>query len=283
MDLLQEKIRKLKCPIVVDFSVEPSYLPIHLKGDYAAFCQALLEGLQGIVPGVRFSFDQFALMGEEGLQKLSGLLTQAMELGYFTMVDGPAVLSPWAAERTAQAFFTEEGNFPCDCLILSPYIGSDAVKAFLPYCKERGKSVFYAVRSANKSSAELQDMMTGSRLVHIAAADIVNRHAEGIVGKCGYSRIGALTAATSGNAVMGLRSKYGRLFLLVDGYDYPGGNGKNASYGFDKFGHGCAMSVGPAVVGAWKAEASDGTDFVEKAKDAVNCIKGNMARYVTIL
>ncbi len=282
MDLLQEKIRKLKCPVIADFAVEPSYIPPHLQGDYAGFCRGLLQGLKSFVPGVRFSFDQFALLGENGLLELSRLLTQAKEMGYFVLVDGPAVLSPWAADRTALAFFGEESLYPCDGLILSPYIGSDAIKPFLPFVKDQGKTLFYAVRSANKSAAELQDLMTGSRLVHIAAADVVNRHGESILGRCGYSNIGALTAATNGNAVQGLRNKYSRLFLLVDGLDYPGGNGKNCSYGFDKFGHGCAMSVGPEVVGAWKQEG-DGTDFVEKAQQAVQRIKNNMTRYVTIL
>ncbi len=283
MDLLQEKIRKLKCPIVVDFAVEPSFIPPQLQGDYPAFCRELLQGLKGLVPGVRFSFDQFSLLGDKGLEELSAILKEAGELGYFTIVDGPAVLSPWAADRTAEAFFGDNSMYPCDGLILSPYIGSDAIKPFLPYAKDHGKSVFFAVRSANKSASELQDLMTGSRLVHIAAADVVNRFAEPIVTRCGYSTIGALTAATNGNAVQGLRSKYKRLFLLVDGLDYPGGNGKNCSFGFDHFGHGCAMSVGPAIVGAWKTEDGTGEDYLEKARQAVQRIKSNMSRYITIL
>ncbi len=262
MELLQEKIRKMTCPIVVDFAVQESLIPDCLQGDYAAFSRQLLEGLKDMAPAVRFSFDQLALAGKQGLEILSDLLKYARELGYFVILDGPAVLSPWAAERTVEGFFGENSLYPCDGLILSPYIGSDAVKPFLRCCKEKGKAVFFAVRSANKSASELQDLMVGSRLVHIAAADVVNRYAETVLAKCGYSYVGALTAATSGNAVMGLRSKYNRLFLLVDGYDYPGGNGKNCSYGFDRFGHGCAVSVGPAIVGAWKAEEIDGTDFV---------------------
>ncbi len=283
MDLLQEKIRKMKCPIVLDLAVEESLLPAHLQGNYETFCRELMENLKDAVPGVRFSFDQLALLGQEGLRMLSGLLQYAHELGYYVLLDGPAVLSPWAADRTARGFFGEDSQYPCDGLILSPYIGSDAIKPFLPYCKDGGKSVFFAVRSANKSAAELQDLMVGSRLVHIAAADVVNRHAETVLAKCGYSHVGVLTAATSSNAVMGLRSKYNRLFLLVDGYDYPSGNGKNCSYGFDRFGHGCAVSVGPAVVGAWKAEETDGTDYVQLAQQAVQRIKNNLKTYVTIL
>ncbi len=283
MDLLQEKIRKLKCAVVVDFGVEEGCIPPQLQGDHFAFCKALLEGLEGQVPAVRFNFDQFAIRGGEGLGQLTELLKLAESLGYFVLVDGPQILSPWAAQRAADGFFADESAWPCDCLVLSPYIGSDAMKPFVPYCKEKGKSVFYAVRSANKSAVQIQDMMTGSRLVHTAVAEIVNRQAESLIGKCSYSRMGILAAATNGNAVSGLRSKYNRMFMLVDGCDYPGGNFKNCSFGFDRLGHGCAVSAGPAVVGAWKEAGSDGLDFVEKAQEAVKRINKNLKAYVTIL
>lgn len=285
VDLLQEKIRKLKCPIIVDFSVNGDHIPNHIRGDkteveaYAVFCRELMNALKGVVPGVRFSFDQLALMG--GLDVLSRLLSSAMELGFYVILDAPAVGTPWAAERAAKLL--EEGSkYPCHCLIADPYIGSDAIRPFLPACKE-GKAVFFAVRSPNKSAVELQDLMTGSRLVHAAAADMVNRHGESIFGKSGYSHVGVLTAATNANAVTGLRGKYKRMFLLVDGLDYPGGNGKICSYGFDKFGHGCAISVGPAICAAWKEAESEGYDFAQQAVRAAERIRNNLTRYFTIL
>lgn len=285
VDILQEKIRKTKSPILLDLAVQQEQIPVHIREGKTSvqalddFCRALLSGLKGKIPGVRFSFDQWALLGD--LEVLRQLMRFASEQGYYVLLDGPAVLSPWAAERAAAIFDTESG-YACDGMVLCPYIGSDAIKPFLPYCKN-GKSVFFAVRSANKSAAELQDMMTGSRLVHVAAADHVKRLGESQVGKCGYSQMGVLTAATNANAVMGLRTKFNRLFLLVDGLDYPGGNGKNCSYGFDRFGHGCAMSVGPAITAAWNAEGCEETDFVELAVQAAERIRANMGRYVTIL
>ena len=285
VDILQEKIRKTKSPIIVDLAVKPEQIPGHIwEGKSQAeamdlFCRELMVGLKGKVSGVRFSFDQWALLG--ALDTLSALTKYAQEQGFYALLDGPAVLSPWAAERAASIFDAESG-YACDSMVLCPYIGSDAIKPFLPYCKN-GKSVFFAVRSANKSSAELQDMIAGSRLVHVAAADHVKRHGEALLGKFAYSQVAVLTAATNANAVMGLRSKFKNLFLLVDGLDYPGGNGKNCSYGFDRFGHGCAISVGPAITAAWTAEGCDGTDYVELAVQAAERIRSNMSRYVTIL
>lgn len=283
VDILQEKIRKTKCPILVDLSMDFMQLPESVRQERTAaeacyaYCSDLLTGLKDQVPGVRFDFNQWALLGE--MDKLSDLMSQAQKLGYYVLLDAPSVLTAVQAQRAARLLDPHYG-FECHGMIVNPYIGSDAVKAFLPYVQE-GKSVFFAVRTANKSAVELQDMMTGSRLVHVAATDYVKRYGETAVGKCGYSHMGVLTACTNANAVLGLRNKYNRLFLLVDGLDQPGGNGKNCSYGFDRLGHGCAMSVGSAITAAWME--AEGVDHVEAALQAVDRIRNNMNRYITIL
>lgn len=285
VDKLQEKIRKLKCPVIVDLSMKAEHIPPALlagkteKEACYAYCLELLAGLKGTVPGVRFCFDQWALMN--GLEELAALLRRAGELGYYVLLDGPAILTPWAAERAA-ALLSEGSQWPCDGMIVSPYIGSDAMKHFLPHCN-KDKSVFFAVRCPNRSAAELQDLMTGSRLVYTAAAEQVDRMAQNYIGKSGYSQVAALTAGTNNNAVMGLRGKHKRLFLLVDGLDYPGGNGKICSYGFDKLGHGCAISAGPVITAAWRADGAEDEDYVALAVQAAERIRVNMNRYITIL
>lgn len=287
MDVLQERIRKLKCPIIVDLSMKMEHIPAIIRGEkedaqaYCDYCGALLDALQGSAAGVRFSFDRFALLG--ALDNLKILLSKAVNQGYYVLLEGPQTLTPWMAEEACRAFFGTESQYPCHGMILSPWAGSDCIKPFLSACKDNGKSLFYAVRTANKTAPELQDLMTGGRLSHVAAADIVNRHGEPIFGKCGYSHIGALTAATNAASVSGLRTKYKRMFLLVDGIDYPGGNAKNCSLAFDKLGRGAAVCAGPDVTAAWLKAETDGVEFADLAVKAVERLKGNIARYVTIL
>ena len=286
IDLLQERIRKHKSPLIVDLSLKVDHIPPmmkegkSIKAAYADFCDGLLVALQGKCAGVRFPFDRFALM--DGLQELSALMKKAVDLGYYVLLEGPAIHSPWAAESAAEAIFGPDSAYPCHGLILSPWIGSDAIKPFLPYCKESGKSLFLLARSANKTAAELQDLMTGGRLTHVAAADIINRHGEPIFGKCGYSHIGTVTAATNSASVTGLRNKYKRMFLLVDGIDYPGGNAKNCSLAFDSLGHGAAVCAGPDLVAAWIQAESDGSDYDQLAAKAADRLKNNIARYISI-
>ena len=289
IDMLHEKIRKLKNPSVVDFGIQKDAIPAYIMEEegsylsaYVRFCRELMEGLKDTVPAVRFNFDAFALMGEEGVGELNKLLCNASELGYYVLLDGPSILSPWGADRAAEAFFGGETYF-CDGLIIDPYIGSDAVKPFLPYCKEKEKDVFVIVRSPNKSALEIQDLYTGSRLVHSAAAEMVNRFGETLYGKSGYSRLGAAVSATSPTSVRTLRGGYNRMFLIVDGLDYPSGNYKNASLAFDRFGFGAVICAGPSVTVAWKESDSETSNYVPCAVKAAENMKKNILRYITIL
>lgn len=139
------------------------------------------------------------------------------------------------------------------------------------------------IRSPNKTAAELQDLLTGTRHVYEASADLVKRYGEPIFGKCGYSRISALVSAGSPDSIRNIRAKYPHFFLMVDGLDYPSGNAKNCSYAFDRFGYGAVVCAGPSVTAAWKEVESDGHDFATQAVQAAERIKKNLNRYITIL
>lgn len=289
VDVLHDKIRKLKNPLIMDLSIKPDLLPSYLMEQegtftkaYPRFCEELLTGLAGVVPGVRFSFDAFALLGENGLSDLRKLLSRAGDLGFYTLLDGPQILSPWAADRAAELLKGEE--YHCDGLLISPYIGSDAIKPFVDACTKGEKDLFVVVRSANKSALELQDLLTGKRLVQGAAAELVNRFGESIFTKCNYSRICAVSSAGAPDSLRNLRAQYKHMFLLVDGIDYPSGNMKNCSFAFDRFGYGAAISVGPTITASWKdAEGSAGLDYVEQAVQAADRLKKNILRYISIL
>ena len=289
IDMLHDKIRKLKNPSVVDFGIKADCIPGHLLEEeggflpaYLRFCRELMTGLKGMVPGVRFSMGRFALLGPEGLSGLTALLNEAKEQGYYVLLDAPEIHSPWDADWTAETVFGGE-MYPCDGLIISPYIGTDAIKPFVPYCKNEQKDLFVVLRSPNKSAADLQDLMTGSRLVHQAAADLVSRCGGSMEGKCAYSRIGGVVSAGNANSIRNIRGSYRGMYLLVDGLDYPSGNHKNCSFAFDRFGFGAAVCAGPSVTAAWKEAESDGTDYVEHAKQAAERMKKNLLRYITVL
>lgn len=289
VDVLQEKIRKTKNPSLLELAMPMSDLPPHISqgretaAAYGHFCRELLTGLKDAVPAVRVSFGAFALLGAAGLTELTATLKAAGELGYYVVLDAPEILSPAAAKVTAETIWGGDSSFPCDGLLVSGYLGSDIIKPFLPCCQERKKALFVVARTANRSAPELQDLLSGSRLVHTAAADHVNRYGADTAGRFGYTRVGILAAASSAESLRTLRMKYPRLFLLLDGYDYPNANAKNCSYAFDRLGHGAAACAGTAITCAWKQAGSDGRDYVDQAMAAAMRMKKNLTRYVTVL
>jgi orotidine-5'-phosphate decarboxylase len=240
-----------------------------------------LAGLKGLAPAVRFSFNAFALLGPDGLLALSALLKEAAGYGFYVLLDSPDCLTPWTAAQTADVLLGE-GRYPCDGVTVSPYIGTDAIRPFLPYCKDQGKDVFVLLRTPNKSAAELQDLLTGSRLVHQAAGDLAYRLGENILGKCSYTRLGAVVSATAASSTKNLRNAFPAMYMIVDGLDYPGGNHKNCAAAFDRFGHGAVACAGASVTAAWR-ENEDPANYVECAKQAAERMKKNLTRYVTVL
>ena len=169
IDQLHNRIRKFKNPSMINFEITLDVLPPHLLEQegtflkaYDRFCRELLYALKDFVPAVRFSSSLFFMIGEEGGKILLNILSYAKELGYYVLLDAPEILSPTAAVFAAQVLGSNE--YSCDAVVISPYIGSDALKPFLPACKAGKQTLFVVVRSPNRSASELHsDSNRGQR------------------------------------------------------------------------------------------------------------------------
>lgn len=290
IDKLQDKIRKLKSPLVVDLTIAPTQIPPHIMEAaadpveaYKVYAKALLQELKTVVPAVRFSFGSFSLYGGSGLDALQEVLGFAKAQGFYVILESVEVFCAQKAEQAAQILLDENCPWNFDGLILDAYIGSDGLRPYISGLKESKKDLFVVVRTSNRSAQELQDLLTGSRLVHMAKADIVNRFASDLVCRGGYSQVAIMAGASSADSLRTLREKYKNIFLLLDGSDYPNANAKNCSYAFDKLGRGAAACIGASVTAAWREEGAQESAYLELAVQAALRMKKNIARYVTIL
>lgn len=273
IDTLQSKIRKLKNPTMLAFSMESGWLPQGQSYEDAA--GSVLEALKDTVPAVRFFTGSFVLGGPDALALQQRLMVRAKALGYYVAMDMPGTVTPEQADAASLL----ANGWEYDALVVSAWAGSDGWKGLLPLYKA-GKDIFVVARSANRSAPELQDLITGGRLVHQAAVDQVKRHGLELAGRCGYSALGAVTSATAADINRSLRSKYQGVFLLVEGYDYRGANAKNCSFAFDKLGHGAVVCAGSSILGAWK----EGEDTLEEAaRKAAARMKKNILNYIQVL
>lgn len=290
IDRLQERIRRTKNPSVIDLTVDSKVIPACVSAQanslteaYLLFAQTIMESLRGMVPAVRFQFNVFAILGAEGLTALEAVTKHAQKLGFYVLLDAPEALSADRAELTAARLLDETPAYEFDGLIVSSYIGSDGLKPYAKRIKKTGKSLFVIIRTPNKSASELQDLLTGSRLVHMAMADVVNNLASPLPARCGFSQIGVAASATSSDSLRTLRSKYKNLFLLVDGYDSPSANAKNCSHAFDSLGHGAIVCAGASITGAWLDADCSEMEYVTSALDAAERMKKNLTKYVAVL
>ncbi len=290
VDKLQEKIRKTKNPSVIDFGILPAHIPPVLLQEegsfvraYGRFCMELLESLRDIVPAVRFSFAGFAVLGTEGIMTLSRVLSHAKKQGYYVLLDVPEALSQQSAQFFAQELFRQENTLEFDGVILSSYIGVDGLLPYAQMVADSGKALFTVIRTANRSAPQLQDLLTGSRVVHMSVAESVNRLGENMIGKSGYSQIAGVAAASSADGIRILRSKFSTMFLLLDGYDYPNANAKNCSYGFDRLGYGAIVCAGISVTAAWTQEFEGAQRYQQLAVEAAQRMKKNICSYITVL
>lgn len=306
IDVLQERIRKLKNPVMVGLDPYLPILPPHIVSEafeehgqtlrgaaaaYYRFCSELIDRLAGLVPAVKIQSACFEALGADGIEQMQRISKYAKERGCYVLIDSMRGDVGGVAEIYAQAMFgtvpvgeTQHSLYDCDALTLNPYLGSDGVKPFLPYCKHDGKNIFLLLKTSNKSSREVQDLLSGDRVVYTAMADLAMRWSEGLFGKNGYSEIGAVVGATFPQTMKLLREKYDRLFFLVPGYGAQGGTAKNVQFAFDRFGHGAIVTASRSILCAWmKTPESDGTDFADRAADAVQKMKNDIAKYVVIL
>ena len=207
IDALQTKIRKVKNPSMIGLDPTIEILPPHLlqaaydehgqtleavAQAYRVFCEGILDQLQNIVPAVKFQSYCFEALGAAGVAQMQALMKKATDMGFYVLLDANYGSVGHISQLYAASVFgglrTADGScltpYACDGVSVSGYLGSDGIKPFLPYCKEQGKNLFLYVKTSNKSSREVQDLVSGDRLVYSAMADLAMRWSVGLFGKC---------------------------------------------------------------------------------------------------
>ena len=304
IDVLQNKIRKLKCPIVVGLDPTPELIPPELLADcearlgpgpealaesYTLFCKGLLDALKKAVPAVKVQTACFEALGWQGVRAMQEVLAYAKKLSYYVILETMRSDVGHIAELTAESVFggLDFGGeryfpYPCDALVLNGYLGSDGVKPFLPWLKgPEAKNIFIVVKSSNKSSPEVQDLLSGDRVIHTAMADLTLRWSTELFGKCGYGEVGAVVGALAPRAIQNLRKRYDTLFFLVPGYGFQGGGANSVKGAFKCDGTGAVVNSSRAIMLAYKKEGNE-KEYASAARnealrmrdDINNAVKG---------
>lgn len=293
-DRLISGIRKLNNPTVAGLDPKLEYVPAFIRerafkeqGDgfegaaeaILQFNKMLIDALCDVIPAAKPQLAYYEMYGAAGVKAFAQTCTYAKSKGMLVIADGKRNDIGTTAEAYSTAFLGktaigagESPAFTADALTVNPYLGYDGIKPFIDNCARYGKGIFILVKTSNKSSGQLQDLITrDGKSIYETVAELVNEWGSQVVGKSGYSAIGAVVGATYPEQAKILRGIMKRAYILVPGYGAQGGTARDAVQSFDNEGLGAVINASRSIMCAWKSEkwsAAYGEDAFDSAARA---------------
>jgi len=255
------------------------------------FNHRILDIVSPHVGVVKLQIAFYEALGPHGIESYLKTVHLAQKRGLLVIGDIKRGDVGHTAEAYAQAHLGEvdiDGltaqGYGVDAVTLNPYLGWDSVLPFLKAAEVYNKGLFILVKSTNPSSKDFQDRRCGAERLCELVARKVNDWGSGLVGKSGYSAVGAVVAA--GAPVLGrrLRRLMPRAFFLVPGYGAQGAEAEDMRHYFNADGYGAIVSSSRAITFAYKEQSwkmKHGEKDWEKAvEDAVVRMRRDISRVV---
>ncbi len=239
IDILTEKIRKTKAPVVVGLDPMLKFIPEYIKkaafAEYGEtlkgageaiwqFNKEIVNHIFDLIPAVKPQIAMYEQFGVEGLVAFQRTVAYCKEKGLVVIGDIKRndIGSSSAAYAVGHLGQVQVGDnsfygFAEDFVTVNPYLGSDGVKPFMEVCKQEKKGIFVLVKTSNPSSGEFQDRLFDGKPLYELVGEKVAEWGDGLMGT-DYSYIGAVVGATYPEQGKKLRKVMPRTLLLVPGY-----------------------------------------------------------------
>lgn len=285
---LIEKIVKTNNPSVVGLDPKLDYVPEFIKekaySQYGhtlkaaavallEFNKGLIDELCDIVPAIKPQCAYYEMYGYQGVKTLYQTMQYAKEKGMLIITDGKrndigTTMEAYAIGHLGQTKVGEQevSAFGGDFLTVNGYLGTDGIKPLTDICAKYDKGIFVLVKTSNPSSGELQDKKIDDKTVYDIMGQMCENWGKDVMGKYGYSAVGAVVGATYPEQLQYLREKMPHTFFLVPGYGAQGGGAKDVSYAFDKNGLGAIVNSSRGIMCAYKTEGCDEKDYAKAAR-----------------
>lgn len=314
-DTLIDRIVATDNPTVVGLDTCYDYLPEEMRGrryatrprtrsvrtdapavpDLADVAEAIFEfnknivdAVCDVVPAVKVQIAYYEMYGVEGLRAFARTLRYAKEKGLLVMADAKRNDIGATAECYAKAYLGETDvcgraaeAFPSDFLTVNGYLGSDGIKPFVNWAKQKNRGLFVLVKTSNPSSGELQDMrLENGKTVYEYMGALVEQWGEGTAGKYGYSAVGAVVGATHPVQAEVLRREMPHTFFLIPGYGAQGGKADDLKVCFGKDGLGGIVNSSRGILCAYRQEKYKGMSYADAARKACLDMKDDLNRAI---
>jgi orotidine-5'-phosphate decarboxylase len=274
-DRLIDAIRAKGAPICVGIDPIFESLPDAVAGpadqrdanNQAACIDAIFDFTVGVlravaphVPIVKFQSAYFEKYLWEGVEVYYSLIQEASSLGLLVIGDIKrgdigSTAGAYAAGHLADPPFAEmEPLVMPDAITVNPMLGLDTLGPFIETAKGFGRGLFVLVRTSNPGSAALQDvtLADGRTWSQMLADGLAPLAADpGLVGRHGYSSVGAVVGATQPHTMAQLRQRLPKSIFLLPGYGTQGATGEMTRAAFQD-GLGAIVSASRSILYAHK-------------------------------
>jgi orotidine-5'-phosphate decarboxylase len=281
VDRLITAIKKYDNPTVAGLDPTLDYVPAAIRNEafrvygnnfrgaaeaIIVFNKRLIDALCDIVPAVKPQLAYYEMYGIEGIRAFDETCRYAREKGLLVIADGKRNDIGTTAQAYSAAYLGKtkiddsvHSAFDADALTVNPYLGYDGIKPFINDCAESGKGIFVLVKTSNKSSGQLQDLVTqDGKHIYEKVAELVNEWGSDVISENGYSSVGAVVGATWPEQAAVLRDIMKKAYILVPGYGAQGGTAQDAVRSFNDDGLGAVINASRSIMCAWKSERWQG-------------------------
>ena len=266
-DHLLEAIDAIGSPVCVGLDPVFEKLPLALQSlskvsALGSFSVGIVRALKGIVPCVKIQSACYERFGPDGMRVLAETMEAAREVGLVTILDAKRGDIGISAEHYSSAMYEQ---YNAQWSTVSAYLGMDGITPFL----SRG-GAFALVRTSNPGSDALQSIQTIHGLtIAETVASLVAETGRSMVGRRGFSALGAVVGATKPREAAALRELMPQQIFLVPGFGAQGGTVEDVRPCFHQDGRGAIVTASRSVIFPSGANGSDWISPIQRAAESV--------------
>ncbi|ABR50292.1 orotidine 5'-phosphate decarboxylase [Alkaliphilus metalliredigens QYMF] len=304
IDRLIKKIEETQAPIVVGLDPRLNLIPKHIKEEayeihgktpkaageiFYRFNKEIIDTIYDLVPAIKPQVAMYEQYGPEGMEAYIKTIDYAKEKGLIVIGDIKRSDIASTAEAYSQGHIgrveIEEESYTVfnqDAITLNPYLGVDSIEPYIQNCKTYDKGLFILVKTSNPNSGEFQDLDVGGEKLYERVGRSVNQWGAQLIGKKGYSQVGAVVGATHPEQAADLRKLMPRSYFLVPGYGAQGATAEDLKGYFNQDGLGAIINSSRGIIAAYRNEKYQ-KQFTEKefalsSREAVIDMKKDLQR-----
>ncbi len=298
IDRLIDRIIETQNPTCVGLDTDFSYLPDNMKEGITTFdgvAEAIIEfnmniidKVCDIVPAVKVQIAYYEMYGIAGLRAFDYTVSYAKGRGMFVIADCKRNDIGSTASCYSKAYLgsTPIGDssvkaYDADMLTINGYLGEDGVLPFVEDMKKYDKGGFVLVKTSNPSSGELQNLkLETGEYIYEHMGRLVEKWGKDMVGKYGYSDLGAVVGATHPEEAKNLRKILPNTFFLIPGYGAQGANAEMLKCCFDDKGLGGIVNNSRGILCAYRKSEYSGMNYIEAAHAACIAMQQDLSAVI---